>query len=235
MRRVLTVCVVLLAASCQAFVPAMQVMTRTQNPYVAVFASMERQEEKIATTRRVLLTGLSSLLAVVALPYSAQAAAGDALFKANPLTNSVLEQIRIWEQAEADNLKYGGELERGDAGNRGQTGAYPRLLVPILQMAYELETVNAAVQQRARYPDAVAILKEPSYNKIAFKKIFNQFSDNIYYSDPDRANLYLGGGGTCIRRGCPDDFHRCSEINVRMILTLHNSCFQKRLRKRNKV
>jgi hypothetical protein len=28
------------------------------------------------------------------------------------------------------------------------------------------------------------------------KKTFNAFSDNIYYSDPDRANLYLGGGAT---------------------------------------
>ncbi len=27
-----------------------------------------------------------------------------------------------------------------------------------------------------------------------FKKAFNAFADNIYYSDPDRANLYLGGG-----------------------------------------
>ena len=30
----------------------------------------------------------------------------------------------------------------------------------------------------------------------AFKKIFNRYGDNIYYSDPDRANVYLGGGAT---------------------------------------
>ena len=34
------------------------------------------------------------------------------------------------------------------------------------------------------------------YEKIQFKKIFNQYGDNIYYSDPDRANLHLGGGAT---------------------------------------
>ena len=27
-------------------------------------------------------------------------------------------------------------------------------------------------------------------------KTFNAYGDNIYYSDPDRANLYLGGGAT---------------------------------------
>jgi hypothetical protein len=119
----------------------------------------------------------------------------DALFKPNPLTSNFLEQLRIWEQAEADNLKYGGELAPGDAGNKGQTGAYPKLLVPILQIANELNQVNAAVQDRNLYPEAVRILKQTKYEKIEFKKIFNAFADNIYYSDPDRANLYLGGGG----------------------------------------
>ena len=31
---------------------------------------------------------------------------------------------------------------------------------------------------------------------ISHQKIFNAFADNIYYSDPDRANVYLGGGAT---------------------------------------
>jgi hypothetical protein len=31
---------------------------------------------------------------------------------------------------------------------------------------------------------------------VTFKKTFNRYGDNIYYSDPDRANLYLGGGAT---------------------------------------
>lgn len=84
--------------------------------------------------------GLSSSNTAPAL-----AASDSPLFKPNPLTNGVLEQIRIWEQAEADNLKYGGELERGDAGNKGQTSAYPKLLVPILQIAKELDVVTGAV------------------------------------------------------------------------------------------
>lgn len=38
------------------------------------------------------------------------------------------------------------------------------------------------------------ILAKEIFVKIQFKKAFNAFADNIYYSDPDRANLYLGGG-----------------------------------------
>ena len=38
------------------------------------------------------------------------------------------------------------------------------------------------------------ILSHEIFVKIQFKKAFNAFADNIYYSDPDRANLYLGGG-----------------------------------------
>ena len=30
--------------------------------------------------------------------------------------------------------------------------------------------------------------------EVEAKKTFNAFADNIYYSDPDRANAYLGGG-----------------------------------------
>ena len=108
-------------------------------------------------------------------------------------------QIRIWEQAEADNLKYGGELEMGDAGNKGKVGAYPRLLAPILKMEKELNEVKALVRDENRsksWPKALAILQNEKYEKIAFKKTFNAYGDNIYYSDPDRANLYLGGGAT---------------------------------------
>jgi hypothetical protein len=121
------------------------------------------------------------------------------LFQPNPLTNPFLEQIRIWEQAEADQLVYKGELERGDAGNRGKVEAYPRLLIPILIIAKELEQIQDIIGKNNKYEAATTILAQPKYEAIAFKKVFNRFADNIYYSDPDRANLYLGGGGT----SCP--------------------------------
>lgn len=107
--------------------------------------------------------------------------------------------MRIWEQVEADNIKYDGELEMGDAGNKGKVEAYPRLLVPILKIDQGLREVNSLVHENDRtsaWPKALAILQNGNYEKIAFKKIFNAYSDNIYYSDPDRANAYLGGGAT---------------------------------------
>ena len=42
----------------------------------------------------------------------------------------------------------------------------------------------------------MSVLQKEQYDKIQFKKTFNAYGDNIYYSDPDRANLYLGGGAT---------------------------------------
>jgi len=128
-------------------------------------------------------------------PALAATSSDSPLFKPNPLTNGVLEQIRIWEQDQADNLKYDGVLERGDAGNKGQTSAYPQLLVPILVMARELDVVTGAVGDPSRYAAALRLLQQPKYSKLEFKRVFNAFADNIYYSDPDRANLYLAGGG----------------------------------------
>ena len=106
-------------------------------------------------------------------------------------------KIRIWEQAEADDIKYGGELTRGDAGNRGRVDQYPKLLVPILQISDELHKVDKLVHgKREEWAQALEIFQKPQYDKINFKRTFNAFADNVYYSDPDRANLYLGGGAT---------------------------------------
>ena len=129
------------------------------------------------------------------------AVAASDLYKKNPLTGPVLEQIRFWEQAEADELKYGGELERGDAGNKGKTDAYPRMLVPILEIANDLEKVRQLVTTTSAggaggdgngdakfqaFRQARTILQKPAYEKVQFKKIFNRYGDN----------LYLGGGAT---------------------------------------
>jgi len=145
--------------------------------------------------------GVSTMVSLVAMPLSASAR--DELFRPNPLTNPLLEQIRILEQAEKDNIKYGGELEKGDAGNKGKVDAYPSLLVPILKIDMELNEVRSIVRSggdtkpsKEDMTKALAILKQPTYEKINFKKTFNKYGDNIYYNDPDRANLYLGGGAT---------------------------------------
>lgn len=144
---------------------------------------------------------ICALLGAAALLPAASAMAEDKLFRPNPLTNGVLEQMRIWNQEEADTIQYGGELAPGDAGNKGKVEAYPRLLVPIVQIATDLTTVNTLVRvdandRTASWTKAQTILAQPQYQKLAFKKIFNAYGDNIYYSDPDRANAYLGGGAS---------------------------------------
>ena len=142
-----------------------------------------------------------TMVALTSAPSSASAR--DEIFRPNPLLNPVLEQLRIWEQDEKDNIKYGGELEKGDAGNKGKTDAYPSLLVPILKIENELNEIKTLVRSggeskpsKEAMSQALTILQKPTYDKITFKKIFNKYGDNIYYSDPDRANVYLGGGAT---------------------------------------
>ena len=147
-----------------------------------------------SSQRRRLFTLVASSVPFLAhLP----ADAADELFRKNPLTNPLLEQIRIWEQNEADNIKYGGELERGEAGKLSPV--YSQMLVPILEISAELEIMDRLLSTDTSQ-DALqrvqTILRQKRYEKIEFKKIFNAYGDNIYYSDPDRANAYLGGGAT---------------------------------------
>ncbi|GAX12588.1 hypothetical protein FisN_13Lh045 [Fistulifera solaris] len=121
----------------------------------------------------------------------------DELFRKNPLTNPLLEQIRIWEQNEADNIKYDGELERGEAGKLNPV--YSKMLVPILEISDDLESIDRLLAKdtsREALEGVQSIIRQKRYEKIEFKKIFNAYGDNIYYSDPDRANMYLGGGAT---------------------------------------
>ena len=154
---------------------------------------MDKSEERSTASRRQYLKNVCFSLGVcVATVLPQDALADDRLFRPNPLTNKVLEQFRIWEQAEADEIKYGGELERGDA-KISAADQYAKLLVPIIRMSEELTQVDALIRddQLAR---AQTILSKPTYNKIQMKKVFNSNSDNVYYSDPDRANVYLAGG-----------------------------------------
>uniref|UniRef100_A0A7S2Q4X3 Uncharacterized protein n=1 Tax=Skeletonema marinoi TaxID=267567 RepID=A0A7S2Q4X3_9STRA len=152
--------------------------------------------------RRVLFQCATSLLAST-VPSAAQAASSE-IFKPNPLTNTALEKIRIWNQDEVDNIKYGGELESGSA-KPGAFEQYVDLLQPILGVKSDLDTINELIsgtdkqlttkeEYIAMFEQVNEILSHEIFVKIQFKKAFNAFADNIYYSDPDRANLYLGGG-----------------------------------------
>lgn len=144
-------------------------------------------------SRRSILTTMATVAGtMLAMPQ--ESSAKDELFKKNPLTNPLLEQIRILEQAEADNIQYGGELAPGSPKGRA---TYGKLLVPILDIQSDLEKVQALLKESVSLPNltqAYEILTKTQFDKKQFKKTFNAFADNIYYSDPDRANAYLGGG-----------------------------------------
>jgi len=148
------------------------------------------------------LLSISSASAAVMTSRPLSAYATSELFRPNPLTNPILEQVRIWDQDEADNIKYGGELASGSS-KATEFDQYVQLLQPILSVENDITTIDQLLQSnnpttRDNYLDifqkANQILSKPIFNKVNFKKAFNAFADNIYYSDPDRANLYLGGG-----------------------------------------
>ena len=162
-------------------------------------------------TKRLASTLLAAALTIP--PSAAHAAIptnNNDLFRPNPLTNPLLEQLRIRNQDEVDNIKYNGELTSGSAGRLdGGMEQYNLLLQPILLVEYNLATIDSLLQNEQRnhgskkdnerYSTLLTtindILSSPILaDKIIFKKSFNAFADNIYYSDPDRANLYLGGG-----------------------------------------
>lgn len=186
MRRVLFILPSLSLIICNAFTPSENQSSGRQGNEQVKFEGYDRRQ-------------FLNLIPVASALFIGQSAnARDELFKPNPLTNPLLEQVRIWEQAEADNLKYGGELEMGDAGNKGKVSAYPGLLAPILNIEQELAEVKLLVDEGnpTSWEKALKILNSETYEKINFKKTFNKYGDNIYYSDPDRANLYLNGGAT---------------------------------------
>ena len=169
-------------------VPSMPVQVAGNNKASCLHMTLCRREALSALVK----TGGAGILGAATVAKSASAK--DELFKPNPLTNPLLEQIRIWEQNEADNIKYGGELAPGSPKGRE---AYAKLLVPILSVQRDLDVVNDLIHEKdkgAALAKADAILNKEQFQKKPFKKMFNAFADNIYYSDPDRANAYLGGG-----------------------------------------
>lgn len=145
--------------------------------------------------RRRWLSVSASLAAGLVFSAGPASANEDVPWKKNPLTNKILEKVRILNQEAADNLDYGGVLAPGDAPDT-QGGALTKLLAPILAIGEEIRAVDGLVniEDGAGLREASEILSGPQFTKKGFKKTFNAYGDNIYYTDPDRANLYLGGG-----------------------------------------
>ena len=114
------------------------------------------------------------------IPQFANAAGDPNLFKPNPLTNKALEQLRILNQDEVDNIKYGGELESG-AAKPNELNQYIELLQPILEVESGLEQVDKLLlssksisstkeDYTSLFQQIHKVLSNSLFDKINFKK-----------------------------------------------------------------
>lgn len=147
---------------------------RTINKHTTAMLKNDTNEKDAISERRKIIFSILAPLSVIGTHQQVANAADDRLFKTNPLTNPLLEQIRILEQAEADNIKYGGELAPGSQKGRE---AYAKLLVPILQIQKDLIKVNDLIVMKdgEGLQEAMKILNKSQFEKLQFKKIFNAF------------------------------------------------------------
>lgn len=108
------------------------------------------------------------------------------------LTNPVLEKVRLNTQASVDVTANSKNVDVNI------------FLVPILKLNQELDVCKRDIQlaqKSGSREDALKSLKGARallnrYNAPSLKKLFNRYSDNIFYSDKREANLYLNGGAT---------------------------------------
>lgn len=105
--------------------------------------------------------------------------------KANVLTSRPLERIRIQRQLDADEQYQ----ELADPQELPTT----ERLAAVMTIIDTFASMRPAIE-RGEYASVAEALTNAPFEKKAFKRTFNAYSDNIYYSNPDRANVYLLGG-----------------------------------------
>ena len=98
------------------------------------------------------------------------------------LTNPVLEAIRKIDQLDPDTEE--------------QFANKVISLIPIMEINKDVEEVTQLIRthQTSDLSKAFDILSNNKFDTIRFKKTFNRYSDNIFYTDSRQANLYLNGG-----------------------------------------
>ena len=146
--------------------------------------------------RRAVLCGLAGGCGAALSPAAARAV--DLSFLAEPsrdngLQNKWLEKLRIVLQDSADDISYGGELAPG-----GPPSAKPELLLAaIVQMEATLKKLAPMLADQSKWDAARLTVSTGPFAPLEFKRVFNAYSDNIYYSaGSQEANAYLLGGAT---------------------------------------
>lgn len=109
--------------------------------------------------------------------------------KASVLTSRPLEWLRIRNQLDADE-------EYNELADPIQRSTPVERLAQVLAVVDSFERLRPLVASadRSECRRVAAVLALAPFEKQSFKRIFNAYSDNIYYSNPDRANAYLLGG-----------------------------------------
>lgn len=150
----------------------------------------------VGVGRRAVVLGAT---AAVSAPFRTSAATWENPFAPadrSGLKAKPLEQLRILLQDEADAIQYGGNEGLAPGGAPPATGI---LLIPILQMRQKLASIEPQLSgfDAGVWSATKLELSRGSFQTVEFKRVFNAFSDNIYYaSGTDEANAYLLGGAT---------------------------------------
>jgi len=169
-------------------------MSQEHLPALAL-QELEDGQELVSQSRRATFV-FAGILAL-GIPSRCASADSRGFVLAQPerggLTARWLEQLRVALQDEADAVQYGGELAPG-----GPPPALPALfLIPIVQMQSTLKGCKPSVLDASRWPALIELLTTGPFAVKEFKRIFNAYADNIYYSSgSSEANAYLLGGAT---------------------------------------
>ena len=106
----------------------------------------------------------------------------------NILTGSWLENLRKADQLEKDEV----------VSQEQQSVSKVLLLFPIIEIREDIKDVIALLStvqsSEGSIEKAGKIMAQNKFESKNFKKIFNRYSDNIFYQDARQANLYLAGG-----------------------------------------
>ena len=166
-------------------------------PYLSWSLVSDTEDSKAITSRTISLTAAAIILSnalclSLTFPLSSNAIETSGIEKItvrqqiirgteNILSSSkVLEAIRKIDQVDFDT-----DVQTDKA----------ILLLPIVDMMNDFEKVPLLLK-KGNLIGASELLADGRYDTVNFKKTFNKYSDNIFYKDPKRANLYLAGGAT---------------------------------------